>query len=456
MVQYFNPIPTPTNASMIGNALGQGIAKNFPDPQQMVQRGMLQEALQQAKSQIEKPGASRLDALFGLMQAGAGIPGSEKYLSTILPEVMKGKAIQDIFGTQPQTSTQQPQKGIGQQQKFVQPGMPTTPGIPGLGETAVAEGQPQPGQATTAGVLPRIMPAEEIQARSQQNAISENDPNRASFWQDFLNNQNQIAQKARQAAETKALDQGVTPEEMPEFMQLGQKYGYMTDLDNWAKATSQDFKQYKDAKTQLDAALIPKFFTGLVKGPQEREATLKRLDTPVQELVRLGQEQYARKKLAEEGLSRTEIEERIHPLPDDFNARFKQLPKGPFKPEQRYETVGQYGSYREKSPFKSYDEVLKTSPKTIESMNKNLANWLGKNLTQDMPLSVIRHKVWNDKHYDWRQFPEALSIARKNGLKLSASQQAELAEISTQAPRQSLSDIFTDWGRWIDYFKGVK
>ena len=87
MVQIISPSPRAMQASQIGQALGIGINKNFPDPQQLVQRQQLQKALQEAKASTRQPGATPLDKMFAFMEAGAGIPGSERYMGALLPLV---------------------------------------------------------------------------------------------------------------------------------------------------------------------------------------------------------------------------------------------------------------------------------------------------------------------------------------------------------------------------------
>jgi hypothetical protein len=216
-----------------------------------------------------------------------------------------------------------------------------------------------------------------------------------------------------------------------------------------------DYREYKNAVTQLDTAFYPGFFTGLIKGGKSREESLKTLDQPVQELVRIGQEPMVRQKLATEGLSPTEIEERIHPLPKDFKAKLSTLPNAPFYPT---EIASPQEVMEEKPRLKSFDQVQKENPKIIDSLNNKLGKWLYTTLKDNpnLSLSVLRSKVVDDKHYDWRQFSPALLVAREMGFKPNAAQQAELTEVNTQPPRNSLSDIFKDWGRWYDYIRGNK
>jgi hypothetical protein len=74
---------------MIGHALGNGLAKNFIPPEQLVQRNQLQQAFQKVRGLANNPNASQLDLTLGLMEAGAGIPGSERYLATLLPQILE-------------------------------------------------------------------------------------------------------------------------------------------------------------------------------------------------------------------------------------------------------------------------------------------------------------------------------------------------------------------------------
>ncbi len=222
----------------------------------------------------------------------------------------------------------------------------------------------------------------------------------------------------------------------------------------------------------MEGAFFPGFWTGLVKGGKARENALNNLNSPVQKLVSLGFEQEVRNKLASEGLSPTEISERIHPLPENFDKQLKKLPDGPFQeqkeqssllgePFQAGSPLGIVGAaankfYKPERTMKTYDQVLEQSPKEIEKMNNRLAKFLQETITPDMSLAVLRHKLWKDKNYDWRQFGPALNKATKNGLTLTAAQRGELSEINSQAPRDSLSEIFTDWPRFIQYYRGNK
>lgn len=109
MVQIISPSPRAMQQGQIGQALGMGINKNFPDPQQMVQRGMLQKALSEAGAVAKNQDSNPIDIMTSFMQAGAGIPGFEKYAGTVLPKILEMAAYKkDIGGGTGSTDINQP------------------------------------------------------------------------------------------------------------------------------------------------------------------------------------------------------------------------------------------------------------------------------------------------------------------------------------------------------------
>ena len=118
MVQFFDLAPSPRAMQQgeIGKALGMGLAKNFPDPQQMVQRQMLQKALSEAGTIAKDKNANPIDIITSFMQAGAGIPGFEKYASALLPKILEMSAYEQNLGKGEDTTTQNPQPNQPQAQ----------------------------------------------------------------------------------------------------------------------------------------------------------------------------------------------------------------------------------------------------------------------------------------------------------------------------------------------------
>jgi len=106
MVQVFDLSPTASTASMIGNALGMGLNKNFVPPEQLVQRGLLQEGLAKISKLAQNPNTQPIDLLTQSMSAIAGIPGAERYAGPLLDKILGMSAY-----NQPVTNGQ---SGLGQ------------------------------------------------------------------------------------------------------------------------------------------------------------------------------------------------------------------------------------------------------------------------------------------------------------------------------------------------------
>ena len=75
---------------IIGSIAGENISKVLPGAvQQGYNRGQLQQSLEAIKNLANDPNSTPLDIQLAAMQAGAGIPGSERYLGQILPYLVK-------------------------------------------------------------------------------------------------------------------------------------------------------------------------------------------------------------------------------------------------------------------------------------------------------------------------------------------------------------------------------
>lgn len=73
----------------LGQALGMGVARNFPDPQQLVQKQMLSKAFQDFQKTSQNKNASPLDLSMSFLQSVAGIPGAERYVGQVLPLILQ-------------------------------------------------------------------------------------------------------------------------------------------------------------------------------------------------------------------------------------------------------------------------------------------------------------------------------------------------------------------------------
>jgi len=88
MVQIISPSPAAMQRGQIGQALGIGINKNFPDPQQLVQKKLLSEAFQKFRKNADMS-QNPLDLTMNFLEATAGIPGAERYIGQVLPLVLQ-------------------------------------------------------------------------------------------------------------------------------------------------------------------------------------------------------------------------------------------------------------------------------------------------------------------------------------------------------------------------------
>lgn len=455
--------PKKNLGSYVGENFGEGVKHGMQESREYnLRKSRLAEAMQPLENLTPEQIQGKSPYELSAMAAKALLPydPSGRVLSTLLPAIMNRQQSDRIFGGE----GGQQAGGIGTPNNPMGQGsMPNNqdldPMLQGSPATQGMQGFPQPQEPKTGGFLPDIMTPDEMQ---QKIAVAaQNDPSQAPAWQQFYQSQNQSAENQYTKAENLLKSSGIPDDEVAEAMNIGKRYGYMKDPNDWLRATKRDYKEYKNNVTQLNDAFIPSFFTGLTKGAKPREDALKTLTGPVNQLIKLGREQEVRPQLAEMGLSPTEIEEAIHPMPDKFNNTLKTLPKGPFSQEEmapsRYDiSEAISGENRQKPQFKSYDELNKDSPKEVEKLNGVLANFLKKNITKDMSLSVLRHKLVKEKGYDWRQFGPALDKAVADGLELSTAQNGELTEVYNKPPRDSLSEIFTDWDRPYRFIKGEK
>ena len=454
-------VPTMNKGASIVNALSSGLKEGFNHPlvQQGIQRSRLQSALDQSKASMTPEMQQQLGPVMEMLKATGGIPGMDRSLAALLPEVMAQSRADRVLGAPGQQMMGNNPYQMGSQQQNIPENQMQQPiGNSPLGTSASQLNPVEPlggQQAGLSGVLPRVYSLDDMKNDAMSYAQRMRSPEAYAERFDQLTRENQIAEQKRSNAIKFAQDQGVSAADLPDFMQLGQRHAGIEDLPTWAKETQRDFGEWKRVTEQLDKAFIPGFFTGLVS-KENRQKALKNLTDPVQTLVKLGREEQVRSKLANEYLSETEISEQIHPFSKEKQNAMQSLPKGTFPRNQEETIVFEGGRPQSKTTFKSYDDVVSKSPKAVEQQNKNLAKWLKSNLTDDDSLLVLRDKITNDRDYDWRQFADALRMVQSEGKQLSASQNDELSEVYTQAPRDSLSKIFSDWPRFMQYWRGNK
>lgn len=399
-------LPQKTNVgSQIGQALGGGLQKGM---EQGFQRGMLQQALGKVRTASKEPNANPIDLMLNLMEAGAGIPGSERYLQALLPALLGKARTENLYGA-----------GQGA-------GVPATPQEASKQATKSVYG-PEP-----AGFLAPPMNPEQIQDYATQYANVLGTPEAFDQGLNQAQALNESRESSRANFEKAALGMGVTPEELPRYMQIATNFQHLKDPQAINQEAFKEFQKIKNNKEALRNLSVPGIGRTAIKagggllghlasGKEGRQDYLKRYDQLVKKLVNDGEEPYVRSELAKLGLSPTEVEERIHPLAENTKKAIESLPDG-----------------------------NKMNP---QARRTSLVNFFKKNVTNDTSLSVLRRYLVKDKGYSWQEVSDAVNGAFPDGQSLTGYQSAEMAELS-KAPRDSLIDIFRGTGNVFDFLRG--
>lgn len=460
MVQVFNVSPTPSTAGMIGNALGMGVNKNFPDPQQLVQRQMLQKALQQAKTSVNQPGATPLDKMFAFMEAGAGIPGSERYMGALLPlvqQLTQAEAAQKApFGIENQGSPSNevdnqlgtflgspPQNGfypsnVGEQQT---PGNLPQTATGGIKQPVVSNQQlikmakAYAAQKTAAGIP--TTPAEglqELQAMNADNAesnklIEQERKERVASQREYgLIAANKLSKVLPEAGDEeigyiKKQVEGLAGENASE-----------ADIERLAAAEARKYKNML-SKVSQDLPAPRSFnkpFRNLLGNSKSDEAARRDLRIKVQPLLDAGLYDKARGVLSERGYYPEEREMIITNLGEGSLKALSQFPD--YKKLGEPLKLGAFG-------IPTNDEVV--SPKQREAFKENLNTALQNDPTANL---VLLRKAYEDKGVDWRTFKDYLNESIEEGLFKPNGDQFNQLNNLDQPPLDNLDKIMHNIG----------
>lgn len=426
---------------VISSAIGQNINQNLP---QAVQKGFERQqglnAIEQLQNELQNANGDFTQMLPALARAYTLNPSLER--SGLGQTFLQQSKLNRAFG--PSSTNAVPSISPNSQNSVMEPISKNDQ------ELNLNQPRSQVDNISTPSPF-NILTAPEINQQAEDYARAVNDPNAYQVRQAQLANQNQIAENQRAKLEDTALKAGIKADELPQFMIAGSKFDPRNPSE-WLNNTNREFAKVKNFFNSLQKAFIPGVGSALLG--RDREKTLNRLDKPVQNLIKNGYEKEVREFLADNYLSPTEIEERIHPLSKEKIQALDKLPSGFFPKETKETTTKRGFTERVKSPFISYEEALEKAPREMEVMQKRLTNFLKDNVDQDTSLLVLRDKLVN-KDYDWRQFGPALAQAQEEGLKLSPNQLAEITSLE-QPPLQSLPDIFQSFDRVLQFIRGNK
>jgi hypothetical protein len=415
--------PKTSLSNTLGQALGSGLSSGIQKGGEVgFQRGMVQNAL----SGLDKlnPNSSPLEKTKYLIQATAGLPDQGRILQALAPMLLGQGRNEMIFpeGGQPQQEMQGPAQAQ-------QPAQTPEPG------------QRSENQKEFGGFYPRIKSPAEIERFSENYARQFNDPQKYAEGKAIAESQNNTAQNAlnrlTSIAEGTVPELKAHPERTPFFQEELQKYSHLKDPNEIVQKARESFRLGTNRDLDsLQNGYVPGALRGglqkakglvgitsaFAQGGQTRDQAVKNLSGSVKRLIDKGYEAEARGILSQEHkLSPTEVEELIHPLNEKTIHSINSIPEASKIPQA--------------------------------SHAKRLDKLLEENFSKDESLLAIRHRLWNEKGYDWKEIAESM---KKIEDKMSPFQKLEMTTIETSPPIQSLSDIFQGWDRFASYLSGAK
>lgn len=427
MVQVIGPTaPNPSAAAMIGNALGTGLGKNFIDPQQLLQRQLLQKSLEEAKTSINKPGATQLERMIEFMKAGAGIPGSERYMGQLLPLVQQITAAENAqkapFGQQEgQVQTQQPIENLELNDyltpKQENPFFPSNVGaqqetgnLPQEATTGIKEpiastqqllkmSKPYAAQKTAAG-----MPTTPQEAFEELKAINEDRK---------IHNKEIDAELGKRIASQREygrLAQEKLNEVMPnagseetayikrKVEELAGQNKSEADIERLAAGEARKYKNLiSQISNDIPAQRVQNRPVMKLLGTSKSEEQARNdLRVKLKPLLDAGLYDKARSILSERGYMPEEREMIISNLGENALKTMSQMPS--LQPRE-----GAFQRAANKALFKenTYD------PEQIQSFKQNLQDVLTKDPSTN--LILLRRKYEDEKGVDWRMFKDSLN-----------------------------------------------
>ena len=399
MVQFFTSSPSPRAMQQgeIGKALGIGLAKNFPDPQQMVQKRMLSEAFQKFRNEAN-PNASPLDLTMSFLEATAGIPGSERYVGQVLPLLLRqsegnrGASLQNPDGSvppQPQpnqnqnpppTVQNQPQKFTpNNATQFLQQTAQEIPNFPqpDTEQQNLFEGSLEPTMFGM-GNLPNTYSPQQIkQLQEEDLRAGFADMPRAKRAEEYNELSRKHLQDYTQAAQTQSAISQKRRQGQQEFRTVLESF-VGKNSDDLALAESIAENKYPNiSNDQIRAEKVSREFD-LLKGnlnefrnnssrpnpymPWSKEkykTSFENLRKNSQPLIDMGMRPQINKMLADNGWSRVETDQILNPLGEKIISEVKGLP-----------------SLEEKNPldYAKLASGFSETKKAYEGENKRLEN----------------------------------------------------------------------------------
>jgi|SRR5580692_349464 hypothetical protein len=438
---------------VVGKMIGQQLSQNLPGAvQQGYNRGQLQQSLESIRNLSNTPGTSPLDITLEAMKAGAGIPGSERYLGQLIPLLTQyaqahagQKAPLAGEQRQPLEPIQQRQQlpgFLGQQQQ--QPDyFPTNIGPQG-GPGNV------PQAATTGQKVHLLTPQEQIkQARelakertaagiptTPKEALAEVQEAEKTKKIHNADVDKELAQRVegQKTYGERAVDylKDVYPKASPEVQTIFQKLGEDAskrgesdaDINRFLAKEAAKFKNaIVNVQKEMSAPRLQNFFTRAFEGTyKDVEKASNDLRSHLKPILDLGLYDTARNLLTDLGYYPEEREAIINPLSERQKTSLNKVPEAIRSQKPVYTATT--------TLFPRYDYA----PNQLENIKDGLRDL--KEIDPNFSL-VLARKAFEDKKYDWRMYRDALNELEEEGFKLTDDQNIQKGVLDTPP----LSDI---------------
>lgn len=442
---------------VIGSQIGQNLHETLPGAvQQGYNRGQLQNSLSEIQKIAGNQDSSPLDITLAAMKAGAGIPGSERYLGALIPELVKfaeARRAQNVQlpgenqgQRQREPMEQNIQGQVQQLPQFLNKPQQENKFFPSnIGAQESPGNLPQP--ATTGQVVPLLTPSEkrkEAKRLSQESTkqgipltpvqaleeVNKSEEDKRLHNQSVENERKQRVASQENYGEKaiKALEKvhsGATDEQKAIFGKKGEEAASRGDseaeIDRYLAKEAVKFKNAmvnteKDMSAPRLHNMIGRAANGTYKDLKQAGDDLR---SHLKPLLDLGLYDTARNLLSNQGYGPEERDAIINPLNERANIALNRIPsvKKIFKP-------GLGGSYS-------------NEPVNLNNIKEGLLELKKADPNFSLPLA---RKAFEDKNYDWRSFKDALNELESEGFKLEDDQQSQRGILDTP-PLSSLEQI---------------
>ena len=435
MVQIVSLEPTESSASMLGKAFATGLSKNFEKPEQIVQRNLLQAAMNKAGMIAKDPNASPIDITTEFMKAGAGIPGFEKYAGVMLPQILSMSAYQNKLNGGGE--------GEGGGGQSIQPQQPTQqdqpPGAPQVNPQQQVNPQNQLPGIQLGNSIPLDM-GSYIGPKEARKIIQDvgskggdanlvkgliNDYNKGTITYNELLNSNvdrKTAQAERQLAmEKKAktfIDQQLSdqiPEERKNiyYNMLKNELPNHPDLTSAYQKVTKDIQAFEKQVQEIPSKIPEADAYGM---PEARQKILRQITKNIMDTDPLAYP-ILEQMFTDKGHPITEVAEALRPLPDNIKAITKEA-------EDFRDVMYPKFPMSEGAMMNMIEVSQKDQAKQSKTLSKKMASKWNDDISLINIYTDLKSKAWFPQ-----QIMSLFDDLESNGVKFSGQQQAEKTQL---------------------------